>query len=147
MMLCLDHCRTQLTVLKIHGKNIWKKDLDRFNNTYCAPLVVAIQSSLVQFPRGWEQVAFDGPSDEAHILKWCCGPLFFVIWKKRTPELKKPFLKFWGDCPVPLWLSLPLSFLRSSRSIPLIISGTVLSLFLYRPNSVWMSSLSWALQY
>lgn len=98
-------------------------------NTYCAQLVAATQSSHVL-----EQIALDGPSDEAHILKVCRGLLFFVIWKKRTPELMKPLLKYWGDCPVPLWLSLPLSFLRNSRSIPIIISGTVLSLFLHEPK-------------
>lgn len=97
-------------------------------NTYC------VQLASTQSSRVWgtlEQSALDGPSDEAHIFKLCRGLLFFVIWKKRTPELKKPLLKYWGDCPVPLWLSLPLSFLRNSRSIPIIISGTVLSLSLH----------------
>lgn len=60
------YCLNEKFMLKIFEK---PKELDKFNNTYCGPLVVAIQSSLVQFPRGWEQVAFDGPSDEAHILK------------------------------------------------------------------------------
>lgn len=37
--------------------------------TYCAQLEDAVQSSLVQVRGALEQIALDGPSDEAHILE------------------------------------------------------------------------------